>query len=100
MSNPFASIEQTLNAAAVAAVGNASMLWGGHIATGVFSNTYLDSMGMSNSQPSFQAVSDDLPDIAAGESVSVTYGETVTDYTVRAVEADGTGLIRLVLEAA
>lgn len=100
MDNPFAAIESALNGVSVAAFGNATLAWDGHVASGVFSRDYADPLGMVNNQPNFRCLAEDFPDIAAGETVSVEYQAALVEYTVRGVEPDGTGLLRLVMEAA
>lgn len=96
MSNPFAAVQTALNAATVAAIGNATLTWGAYSAGGVFDAAYQDTLGLGNAAPQFRALSSALPGIAAGQAVSVG----VTAYTVREVRPDGTGLLTLILEAA
>ena len=100
MSNPFAAIEQSLNRASLGAVRNAVLAWGSLSARGVFGNEYTEILGMANTQPTFRCMASDLAGMTTGQTVTVDYADTATDYTVRAVEPDGTGLLRLVLEAA
>lgn len=100
MSNPFAAIETTLNRVATSALANATVAWGGFSASAVFSVEYAETLGMANSAPVLRVRAEDFPALATGETVSVDYADTLTDYVVRAIEADGTGLLRLVLEAA
>ena len=51
MANPFDSIETSLNAVAVGALGNATMTWGSASVAVVFDAAYYDAAGMANSRP-------------------------------------------------
>ena len=96
MSNPFASIETSLNAAALSALGNATAQIAGCAVGGMFDAFYADPLGISNSAPTFRALASELDDVAAGDTLSIG----ADNYTVREVQPDGRGMIALVLEAA
>ena len=93
MANPFSSIETSINAGVIGALGNATLTWGAYSAGGVWSHGYADSLGMVNAEKTFTALSADLPAIAQGASVTLAS----VAYTVQAIEPDGTGMIRLSL---
>lgn len=96
MSNPFASIEASINAASLSALANATAQVSGVSVCGMFDAAYIAPLGMSNSGPTFTALASSLADVAAGDSLSIAG----TAYTVREVQPDGRGMVALVLEAA
>jgi hypothetical protein len=100
MGTPFAALESALNTGALAALANATLIWGGYRADGLFQAAYADTLGIGNARPAFRCLSASMPDLAQGESVSVDYGTASTTYTVSAIEPDGTGLIQIILERA
>lgn len=63
---------------------------------GIFNAPYRDNFGVAGNSPELIVAAEDLPDVATGQSVSLPTG----DYTVRAIEPEGTGLLKLILEAA
>jgi hypothetical protein len=96
MSNPFASIETSINAAALSALGNATALVSGVAVGGMFDALYASPLGMSNSAPTFTALASDLDAVVSGDSIVISG----TTYTVREIQPDGRGMIALVLETA
>jgi hypothetical protein len=100
MGTPFAAIETALNSGALAALANATLTWGGHRADGLFVANPSDPLGIGNSRPEFRCMATALPDIAQAASISLDYQGTATAYSVRVVEPDGSGMLRLVLEKA
>lgn len=73
---------------------------GGQSVRGVFDMAYalgaVGPVGMAGSQPVFVCATQDLPDALVGELLVISD----TAYTVAAHEPDGTGISRLLLEAA
>lgn len=67
--------------------------------TGIFENEYLeldgDSVGAASSEPRFLCQASDVPNVAHGHSIVING----VSYQVCGVEPDGTGLVRLALEA-
>ena len=59
---------------------------------------FSDVLGAEGSSPSVLVRSADVPDVAHGQEVKRTVDGIVSDYTVRGVQPDGTGMTRLVLE--
>ena len=66
------------------------------VVRGIFENGVADRLGMLTNDPGFTAMSSDLAGLAAGNVIGING----TGYTVRSIEPDGTGITRLVLEAA
>ena len=93
MANPFDSIETSLNAVAVGALGNATMTWGSVSVAVVFDAAYLDTAGMANSRPQARCLASDVAAMSPGASVSL---HSVA-YTVQAIEPDGLGMATLIL---
>ena len=93
MANPFESIETSLNAVAVGALGNATMTWGSVGVAVVFDAAYLDTAGMANSRPQARCLASDVAAMSPGASVSL---HSVA-YTVQAIEPDGLGMATLIL---
>ena len=96
MANPFDSIETSLNAVAVGALGNAAMTWGSASVAVVFDAAYLDTAGMANSRPQARCLESAVAAMSPGASVSI---RAVT-YSVQAIEPDGMGMATLILRRA
>ena len=96
MANPFDSIETSLNAVAVGALGNATMTWGSASVAVVFDAAYYDAAGMANSRPQARCLESAVAAMSPGASVSI---ESVA-YTVQAIEPDGLGMATLILRRA
>ena len=96
MSNSFASIEASINAASLSALANATAQVSGVSVGGLFDAFYTAPLGMSNSGPTFTALASSLADVAAGDSLTIAS----TAYSVREVQPDGRGMVALVLEKA
>jgi hypothetical protein len=95
----FAAIETRLNAVAIARLANCTAtLDGGEAFGGIFKEQYLDPLGMSGSQPALECDSADVSTAAHGSAVVVTYKAVETSYTVAAIQPDGTGISRLLLQ--
>ncbi len=62
---------------------------------GIFDTAYADALGMGGYAPVFTCAASDVPTIAAGDAITIG-GDA---YTVGTVEPDGTGIVRLRLEA-
>lgn len=69
---------------------------GGASVRGIFDDAYLDPLGMSGSQPSLLCASADVSAAAQGTAVVVN----TVSYTVGSIQADGTGMTRLLLQEA
>jgi len=75
---------------------------GAETVNGVFDNEYVGvldgeaSTPVESTRPVFTVATDDVTGIGHGDSVVISG----TTYTVRGVEPDGTGVTRLVMEAA
>ena len=59
---------------------------------------YSEVLGTEGSGPSIMVRTADVPDIAHGQEVKRTVGGVTSDYTVRGVQSDGTGMSRVILE--
>ena len=59
----------------------------------LFRNKYVDAFDVSGSAPVLRIVAADAPSVAQGDDVVIG----ATSYTVAGVEADGIGMVRLVL---
>ena len=66
------------------------------VVRGIFDNGTVQQLGMMTNDPSFIANGTDVASISAGNVITIGGN----GYTVRTVEPDGTGITRLVLEAA
>jgi hypothetical protein len=97
MSNPFASIETALNAMP-SVLSNATARIAGVFVDGVFAADYVNRMGIASDGPVFTCRTSDLPDVAYGSIVAVSYKSTSTAYTVAEVQADAAGVTVLLLK--
>jgi hypothetical protein len=64
------------------------------VVRGIFNNGYAEALSMAGSEPSFTAKSSDVSGLVYGNVIAIGG----TNYTVRVLEPDGTGMTRLVLE--
>lgn len=71
-------------------------VWEGVSIMGVFDAPYANPLQIDNTQPTFTTDEDGVDGIAQGDTLTVGS----TDYTVRALEPDGVGMLRLILETA
>lgn len=71
--------------------------YGASTITGIFDNSYSDLMDIAGSVPVFTCRTSDVS--AASVAVGGTLALSAGNYTVRHIEADGTGMTRLALEA-
>lgn len=97
MATPFAAIESEVNASALGALANATLIWGASSAAdGIFDNRSTTSLGdlVSGSNPVFTGLSSQIGSIAYGTSATISG----TDYTVVRNEPDGMGIARLTLQ--
>ena len=94
----FAAIEAATAANAVAALANVEATVAGNVMPGVFDHAYGEALGISGTTPAL------LCDDADLDGFEVVAGDTVTingvDYSIVRIEADGTGMSRLILDAA
>lgn len=95
---PFADIEAATAASAVAALANVEATVAGNALLGIFDAAYGEAFDISGTTPAL------LCDDATLDDLAVVAGDTVTigsdSYTVSRIEADGTGMSRLILDAA
>ncbi len=98
MTAPFATIETATAANAVAALANVEATVAGGDLLGVFDAAYGESFGISGTTPVLLCDDTDLADLAVVAGDTVTIGSD--SYTVSRIEADGTGMSRLILDAA
>lgn len=83
-------------AAFMADFGVAATLPNTSVVRGIFDATPKNALGVIGPDPQFVAATADLSGLAYGNDILIN-GAT---YTVRAIEADGTGMTTLSLEAA
>jgi hypothetical protein len=71
--------------------------YGASTITGIFDDSYSDMVDIAGSVPVFTCRTSDVTaaSVAVGGTLTVSAGS----YTVRALEPDGTGMTRIVLEA-
>lgn len=97
---PFAALESRLNGAVLKRLANATATIGGAVVPGIFDNGYalgnVGMSGMASTQPVFTLNTDALAGEVVGKTIHVNGGS----YLVAAHEPDGTGMSRLLLEAA
>ena len=97
--NPFATVEQSIDAAVQAMLANALVsVDGGQAVGGIFDDAYalatVGAMGMATSAPSVLVAADVVPANAHGLPALVNG----TAYVIVGSEPDGVGSTRLVLE--
>lgn len=98
MTAPFAAIEAATAASAVAALANVEATVAGSVLLGIFDAAYGEAFGISGTTPVLLCDDADLDDFDVVAGDTVTIGSD--SYTVSRIEADGTGMSRLVLDAA
>jgi hypothetical protein len=95
MTNPFAAIETSINAACIGALANVSVtLASAAIINGILSKPSAAQMGIMSTSPELLAKTSELSTVATGQTLTIN----AIVYTVRAIEPDGTGMTRLILE--
>jgi len=94
------SIEDTLNAACLALLGNATLTWAGGTAAGLFESSHIDPLGMAGTQPMIECATADVRLLAFDSPVTIqkTGSDTISQYTVAEVQPDGRGITRLFLK--
>lgn len=102
---PFATALSKANAAVFARLSNATGKLDGVDVIGLFDDTFyqaeMGGAGMASSVPVLSLPDDDVPSAVVGLTFvrySADGASAQASYTVAAVEPDGTGLTRLVLE--
>lgn len=97
---PFASLESRLNASVFARLSNVVALVNGIQVAGVFSNGYaagsVGAFGMATSGPMIELPTVSVPANPEGLQV-IAHGQ---QYTIAEHQPDGSGISRLMLEAA
>lgn len=100
MPSPFAALEARVDQAVFARLSNADGVVAGVPMSGIFDDDYQQAgvgpIGMASSQPVFTVPAWPVPAAAVGQAVTVR-GRS---FTVGAVEPDGAGMVRLLLEVA
>lgn len=94
MTGPAAAIELATSANAVEAFANCTASVGGDPVTAIFDNGFADVLNFNGTQPGITCLSADVADAALGTAVVVDG----TDYTVAKIQADGSGLTKLLLQ--
>lgn len=100
---PFAALESRLNSAVVRGLSNATATLQTGQVSGIFDAAYQEILGVSSAEPSFLAAAADLAGVARNSAVSITYsvlGMVDVAHTVREIQPDGTGMVRLLLRKA
>lgn len=95
----FASMKGRVNSAVFRRLSNADATIAGSVVRGIFDNAYEPAevgIGMASSQPAFTLPTSSVVGEAVGQSLVVNGAS----YLVAAHEPDGTGVSRLLLEAA
>lgn len=64
---------------------------------GIFDDEFSSVEGVGTSLPMFEYESDNLPDIARGDKITIPKVGGIT-YTIRSFQPDGTGSTELILE--
>lgn len=97
----FDALESRANAAAIRRLANASaQIEGGEAIPIIFDSAFVSPFGgpVSASQPQFQALDSDLQKIDVSAGVRLVVRET--DYIVRDVQPDGSGMSTVMMEKA
>lgn len=94
MPTPFAALQTRLNSAQIKHLADKTMLVGGNEVTGIFNKDYVDPFNVETSAPMFFCKESDVGVVAHGYAVV----DGSTSYIVRAVQRDGLGMVRLILE--
>lgn len=107
MAAPFAALETRLNRAVFSRLANADAYLDWSPVSGIFDNDYalgaVGPFGMASSTPIFTLDSAQVPSGVVGKTLAIGEDTATTSqvrYTVAAHEPDGTGVSRLLLEAA
>jgi hypothetical protein len=98
MTNPFAAIETSINAACIGALANVSATIGAATVSGLFRQAYADAASglAAGSSPVFDCLASAVPTIARGNTVTINS----VNYTVLGIEPDGAGWVSLILQKA
>lgn len=67
---------------------------GGETVNGIFDDEYAETLDIAGTAPVIACKTEEVADVDEGDTVTIAG----TDYTVRDIEQDGTGVTRLVLE--
>lgn len=100
MPTPFAALETRINTVALNQLANASLTSGAYQVDGIFDDTYAEMLGIASRQFRFRLLDGLIPCLPEGTAIRVDYRGAQTDYTLREIERDGTGIMTLMLEAA
>lgn len=87
-----------MNAAVIRRLANAQATLNGLTVTGIFSRTYAETFGMATTEPAFTMLEPVPPQAAVTQGSQIVIGQQT--WRIRAVEPDGTGMLRLSLELA
>lgn len=92
---PLAAFFDTMHGFAVRAVFTDTSASASYLVDGIFDNDYVEVTNTETSGPAFHCQSAKVPNVAHGDTLLID----ATTYTVRGVQADGTGVTVLILEA-
>lgn len=67
--------------------------------TGIFEKPYVETQNITGYAPVVTVRDSDVDGVVAGAQIRRNVGGTDIDYTVKVVEADGTGITNLILQA-
>lgn len=70
-------------------------IWKGILVKGTLDREYIETSMISGFQPIFTCVAEDVPGAAYGDAITVNS----VSYKIREPQPDGTGIMRLILEA-
>lgn len=92
-------IEAVINSAVIGGLANAAAAWTGGSARAIYDARYADPLGIASSAPTLQGAEADFASLAIGAAVTVTPDRTAVAvvHTVREIQPDGRGWVRLLL---
>lgn len=98
MPTPFAALQAQLNSAVIEHLSNATADFSAAgTVDGIFRKDYAESFGMvSGSTPVFESEDSAFPALSRGQGVNILG----VDYLIAEIRPDGTGMTKLILEAA
>lgn len=96
MAATFGTLQDRVNDAVVAHLADVDVTIGAVSGQGLFNAAWADPLDIAVTRPVLRVVAADFPAVAVGSAVAIG----TDDYTVRTVEPDGSGMLRLVLKAA
>lgn len=99
---PFARLEQRTHRAVLGHLANATVqVQGVGVPVIFYRPHYGAGLGLAEaSQPEFLAQTQAVTTLRHGDALLMQQGDSVTSFTVASTEPDGTGMTRVILEAA